>query len=231
MLRRLGLLAGGVALLSGVVSTFLAAMALALGGTVMLPNLVDALARNMLFMPIDMVAIALLSPGRDVLHYPRRVVEWHRRHREDSATHQAERHAERREDEARRNDPAHLAWDGILNPPHAMTDARRSRLENLRIRTETAVDRLGGSLDVGDMDTIVLMRKTLGEVSSAYRATLGVTTTDKSRKAIDRSLDETLGRMVAAAESRLAISDRVVTDRFDTTIRHAQESSDRIARD
>jgi hypothetical protein len=223
-MRRLALVMASISMLFVPVSTVCSIVALAMGGMYVMPIVLPTFMLNLVMVPINLLTITLNSPGRDPLHYPRRVRDWLR-------TRRARRMDDRnknRQAAARRGDPVQEAWHAIVSPPHAMTDARRSRLEDLRFRADIAVDRLGGSLDVGDIDAIVLMQKTLGEVSSAYRAALTVVTTDKGRKAIDRSLEETLDGMVSAAESRLAISDRAVTDRFDAAIQHARSSSARI---
>jgi len=220
MMRRFALCLSFIALTSGAISVTYSMIALYFGGLAVLPAVTTMLMLNAVAFAVNLVTITLCSPGRDPLHYPRQALAWLRARRGSRVV--------RRSEEARQTDPVHLAWHAIVNPPHAMTDARRSRLENLRFRADVAVDRLDGSLDIGDIDTVILMQKTLGEVSSAYRAALTVVTTDKGRRAIDRSLEETLDRMVSAAESRLAASTQAVTDRFDAAIQHARSSSARI---
>lgn len=197
-------------------------VALYFGGLEMLPYVTRSLVLNAAMFALNLTTIALCSPGRDPTHYPRRAVAWLRARRG--------RRIERRTEEARQADPVHLAWEAILDPPHSMTDARRSHLRDLRLRADVVVERLGGSLDIGDIDTVVLMQKTLGEVASAYRDALVIMTTDEGRQAIDRSLEKTLAGMIGAAETRLEAAYEAITDRFDATIRHAQDSSERIAR-
>lgn len=228
-LSRIAIILACIGSLTSLFSVTCGIVALSIGGRAVLPIVMPSFMLNMLMAGVNLTTITLCSPDHDPLHYPRRFIGWIRTYRRCRSERRAEHRAERNADKIRRSDPVHLAWDAIVSPPHAITDARRSRLEDLRFRADIAVDRLGGSLDIGDIDTIVLMQKTLGEVSAAYRAALTVATTDKGRKAIDRSLEETLEKMVSAAESRLAVSDRAVTDRFDAAIRHAQASSDRLA--
>lgn len=224
MMRRLALVMASVSLLFVPISMACSIVALLTGGTSVMPIIMPMLTLLTVMIPVNFLTIMLNSPGRDALHYPRRVRDWLRmRRRRRTDAREQDRQAA-----ARKGNPVQQAWHAIVNPPHAMTDARRSRLEDLRFRADVAVDRLDGSLDIGDIDAVILMQKTLGEVSSAYRAALTVVTTDKGRRAIDRSLEETLDRMVSAAESRLAASNQAVTDRFDTAIQHAQSSSARI---
>lgn len=124
--------------------------------------------------------------------------------------------------------PTRRAWDVLTYPSHGMTDARRSRIEGLRFRSDIVADRLTGSIDIADVDALVLLDKTLGEVADAYARSLAVTTTDRERKAIDRRVEETLDQMLTAAETRLKAADVLVDQHLDTVLRHAQDSSRRL---
>ena len=219
-MRRIAIIFAVISLAWIPVSLTFAVIALTMGGATVLPIVAPTFALNAVMIPINILTITLNSPGRDPLHYPRRLTQWLGDVRAGLRQRQVKT--------VRAADPVHRAWDIIVRPPHAVTPARSSRLEDLRFRADVAIDRLTGTLDVADIEALVLLEKTLAEVAGAYAETLPTMTTDKARKDLDRRLDDTLEQMVSAAETRLAVADRIVVDRFDTAIRHAQASSARI---
>lgn len=224
MMRRLALICAGLSLAWTPISLSFSIIALMLGGSVVMPLVVQSLLVNTFNVCMNLVTITISSPGRNPMHYPRRLAAWLRGLRDGrTAAREQERQAVLLD-----TDPVHRAWHVIVSPPHAITDARRSRLEDMRFRADIATDRLKNSIDTADIDAVVLLNKTVGEVAEAYALSLPLTTSDRARKAIDRRLEETLRQMVVAAETRLHSGNQVVADRFDTVIRHAQASSDRL---
>lgn len=203
------------------ISLSFAMLSLAVGGMAMLPFVMPNIAMSLVIVPVNLVTITLMSPGRDPLHYPRRVIAWLRSQRG--------RRDEARAELARANDPVNLAWDMLTCPPHGATLERTSRMDGLRDRAGSAIVRLNGSMEMADIEAVVLLERTLTEVASAYEATLATLTTAQQREEVDMRIEETVSGMVKAAEGRLATEDVVATSHLDTVLRHAQASSERLA--
>lgn len=234
-MHRLALVLACISLAWVAISLTCSAIAFIIAGPVVLPILMPMIVANLANVAINLVTLTLVSPNRDTFHYPRRL--WRRFASLARRIHSWGLAAWKTRDDRRRaaaeraidmDRPARSAWNVLTSPGHAMTDARRSRLEGLRFRADIVTDRLTGSLDIADIQALVLLDKTLGEIADAYRQALKSAPSDKARRAIDRRVEETLDQMLTAAETRLRAADAIVDQRLDAVLQHAQDSSRRL---